>query len=135
MLVTTNKQLMAKGDFGNKRNTNGLDKNPDNINKSGRPISIKNQLKELLAKNGELPISSDTFLRMITNKKDGKEYYLFKIPTQDALALKLISLAMSKNTNGFNALKLLLETFDGKANQPIENKIPITITGVEIVKD
>ena len=36
--------------------TQGLDINPQNINKKGRPVSIKNQLKKILLKDGELPI-------------------------------------------------------------------------------
>jgi len=51
----------------------------------------------------------------------GKEYYIFKIPTQEALAMKLVTTAMAKSgANGFQALKLLLETFDGRAKQDIE---------------
>ena len=34
----------------------GFDKHPENINKKGRGISIKNQLKKILLKDGELPI-------------------------------------------------------------------------------
>jgi len=36
---------MAKGDFGGKRNTAGFDKNPENINKKGRPEKIYTILK------------------------------------------------------------------------------------------
>jgi hypothetical protein len=39
------------------------------------------------------------------------------------LALKLVNTAMSKGTNGFNALKLMLETFDGKAKQEIDASV------------
>ena len=109
-------------------NTNGFQKNPQNINKKGAPVSIKNQLKELLLNDGELPIPADQFLRM--KKSNEKEYYIFKIPTQDALALRLLSIAMSKNTSGFNALKLLLETFDGKATQVIETPDLKQIKGI-----
>lgn len=37
---------MPKGDFGGKRNANGLDKNPQNINKKGRPKKLYTVLKE-----------------------------------------------------------------------------------------
>jgi len=117
--------------FGDKRNTNGLDKNPENINRAGRPISIKNELKELLLKEGELPIPASNFIKKTTIKN--KEYYIFKIPTKNALATRLITMAMSKNSNGFNALKLLLETFDGKATQQVEQTTKTTI--LELPKD
>jgi len=97
----------------------GFDKHPENINRKGQPISIKRQLKELLAKDGELPIAKEQFLRMA--EKNGKEYYVFKIPTQMAMAIRLTSMAMGKNNNAFQALKLVQEMFDGKSNQPIEH--------------
>ena len=97
--------------------TQGLDKNPQNINKKGRPVSIKNQLKEMLLKDGELPIPKESFV------KQTETHYIFKLPTQEALALKLVNMAMSKGSNGFNALKLMLETFDGRATQTVDAKI------------
>ena len=107
----------GKGKIKPEDNTNGFQKNPQNINKKGTPISIKNQLKELLLNEGELPIPASSLIKEI--EKDGIKYYIFKIPTQNALAMRLLSIAMSKNTSGFNALKLLLETFDGRAVQEI----------------
>ena len=95
----------------------GFDKHPENINKKGRGISIKNQLKEILLKDGELPIPITALV------KQTETHYIFKLPTQEALALKLVNTAMSKGTNGFNALKLMLETFDGKAKQEIAAEI------------
>ncbi len=104
--------------LGDKRNTNGFDKNPENINRKGRTISIKKQLKEILLNEGEFPIPATSLIR--ETEKDGKKYYVFKIPTQYALAMKLVSLAMSAKSNSFNSLKLLLETFDGKPKQEID---------------
>ena len=95
----------------------GFDKRPENINKKGRPPSIKNELKSILLKDGELPIPKNALMR------ETETHYFFKLPTQEALAMKLVSMAMSKNANTFNALKLLLETFDGKAKQEIDQKI------------
>jgi len=95
----------------------GFDKHPENINKKGRGISIKNQLKEILLKDGELPIPITALV------KQTETHYIFKLPTQEALALKLVNTAMSKGTNGFNALKLMLETFDGKAKQEIDASV------------
>jgi len=111
----------GKGNIKPEDNTNGFQKNPQNINRKGTNPSIKNQLKELLFNEGELPIPADQLIKEKTI--DGKKYFVFKIPTQNALALRLLSLGMSKNTNGFNALKLLLETFDGKAKQEVEQTI------------
>ena len=114
--------------FGDKINTNVFDKHHENINKKGQPVSIKNQLKDLMLKDGELPIPAKNFIKKKIIKEE--EYYIFKIPTQNALAARLVTLAMSKNNNGFNALKLLLETFDGKAQQTIQQNISPKITGI-----
>jgi len=102
--------------FGDKIGTGDFRTNPQNISKSGRGVSIKNQLKEVLLKQGELPIPKDQLVRQTDT------HYIFKLPTQEALALKLVNMAMSKNSNGFNALKLMLETFDGKAQQTVDMK-------------
>jgi len=106
------------------RNTAGFDKHPENINRKGQPVSIKNQLKDILRKDGELPIPKEQFIRMA--EKDGKEYYIFKIPTQTSMALKLVSMAMGKNNNAFQAIKLVQEMFDGRAKQEIDTNINTT---------
>ena len=41
---------MPKGDFGNKRNTKGFNKNPNNINRKGRNKNVLNSLTEYLEK-------------------------------------------------------------------------------------
>jgi hypothetical protein len=103
----------------------GFEKHPDRINKKGRPVSIKNQLQKILLKDGELPIPLTALVRTT------ETHYIFKIPTQEAMALKLVNMAMAKGANGFNALKLMLETFDGKAKQSIENiEPPKPISGI-----
>ena len=107
-----------------KVNTNGLDKHPENINRKGRPVSIKNEIKQVLLKDGEIPIPKSVLV------KETAEYYIFKVPTQEALAMKLISMAMSKGNNSFNALKLLMETFDGKATQKIDAVIDDSRTNI-----
>ncbi len=41
---------MPKGDFGNKRNTKGFNKNPNNINRKGRKKNVLNSLTEYIEK-------------------------------------------------------------------------------------
>ncbi len=100
----------------------GFDKYPEHINKKGRPVSIKREIRELLMKDGELPISVNQFIRMDKRIVKGKEkeFYVFKIATQEAMAAELISMAMSRNTNGFRAIQLILEHFDGKPAQSLD---------------
>jgi len=107
--------MIMPGGRGNIRpedRTNGFEKNPQNINRNGQPISIKKQLNEILLKDGEVELPKKDFI------KETKNSYIFKLPKQEALAMKLISMAMGNDNHSFNALKLILETFDGKATQP-----------------
>jgi len=95
----------------------GFHTNPERINKKGRPVSIKNELKDILGSDGELPIEKKLLVR------ETEDNYYFKIPTQQKAALKLVSIAMGKSSNNLRALITLLETFDGKATQTIDTNI------------
>ena len=48
---------MAKGDFGNKRNTAGFDKHPENINKKGAPLGIKEAVRNILYENDSIKLN------------------------------------------------------------------------------
>ncbi|MDA8692491.1 hypothetical protein N9L92_00400 [Saprospiraceae bacterium] len=103
--------------FGNKLRTNGLDKNPSNINKNGRQPSIKNQLKELAASDGfiEYPIEDVEIL-------DDK--VRIRIPHQNAIAQKLWTWAMSKKGNeSIKAIQIIMNQIDGKPTQSISANI------------
>ena len=107
---------MSKIDnFGDKINTNGLDKNPQNINTKGSNPSIKNQLKEILNANGELLIQSKDVVKI---NKDGS--VILKVPTQMQIALRLKQLAMGKaDSTTIKAIQMIMEQFDGKPRQMI----------------
>ena len=97
------------------RNTNGLDKNPQNINTKGSNPSIKNQLKEILNANGELLIEKKDVVKI---NKDGS--VILKVPTQMQIALRLKQLAMGKADNTtIKAIQMIMEQFDGKPRQMI----------------
>lgn len=103
--------------FGNKINTNGFDKNPQNI--GNRKPSIKKQLETLLDANGTLKIDAKN---VVSIEEDGS--VIIQVPTQMQLAMHLQRLAMSgKNNVSLNALKLILEQFDGKAPQTINTNL------------
>ena len=67
-------------------NSNGFSKNKSNINKKGRPVSIRTQLKELLLNEGNLTIPSTQIVKV---NDDGS--IVMKVPTEMQLALKLQS--------------------------------------------
>ena len=102
--------------FGNKINSSGLDKNPENINRNGRPVSIKAQLKDILESEGNLTIQANQVIQI----KDNGDVVI-KVPTQMQMAMKLSSWAMSKKGNdSLKALQMIMEQIDGKPTQPIE---------------
>ena len=65
--------------FGDKRNTNGFDKRPEDTTKGGRPPSFKTRYKNALKNNnGVIWISNNETLERI---KDGKKEIGFNIKT------------------------------------------------------
>lgn len=102
--------------LGDKANTNGLKENPENINKKGRPISIRKTLRELLEKEGKFFIPKEQIIDY--NKEKG---VTILVPDEAMIVLKLMGWA--KSTKGYNSLKaiqMIMEHIDGKPNQAIE---------------
>jgi len=126
---------MKIDNFGDKINTNGLDKNKGNINREGRPVSIRGQIKELLEDDGQLTIPAS---QIVTTKEDGS--VVVKVPTQTQIALKLQWWAMSKKGNdSLKAIQMIMEQVDGKPMQEIKQEnthksldIQIISTGVPL---
>lgn len=115
--------------FGDKINTNGFDKHPEHINRTGanRKISIKRELEKLLKSDGTLVFKGAQIIEM--GEKNGERFVKIKLPTQEALAHKMISIAMGSNkqSNTLRALIQLLEQWDGKPNQKFDanvNSVP-----------
>lgn len=104
------------GNFGDKVNTNGFDKNPENINRKGQPVSIRNQLKRLLEQEGKITIPANQVHEV---KDDGSVVLI--LPTQDQLAMKLISWALSKKgVDSIKAIQMVMEQIDGKPKQELD---------------
>jgi hypothetical protein len=107
-----------------KDNTNGFQKNPENINRSGanRKVSIKGELEKILQSDGSVTYSGDQIQEI--GEENGVQFVKIKAPTQEVLANKMLTIAMGKpdKTNTLRAIIELLEQFDGKSNQPIDIK-------------
>lgn len=105
----------GNGNITGADNTNGFQKNPQNINKKGRPASIKNKLKEILLANGQLKIPAKD---IISIEEDGS--VILKVPTQMQIALRLKQLAMGKATSTtIKAIQMIMEQIDGKPKQTV----------------
>ncbi len=115
--------------FGDKRNTNGFDKNPENINREGRPASIKKDLKQILEANGEITIKAENVLHIYDNGD-----VTIRLAKSETLAIKLLEWAMSRNgSDSIKAIKMIMEQIEGKPNQRTEHAIHLEpITGMTI---
>lgn len=84
---------------------------------NGRPVSIRNQLKDLLQSEGNITIPANQVVKI---NEDGS--ILMKVPTQMQMAMKLSSWAMSKKGNdSLKAIQMIMEQIDGKPMQEIIN--------------
>jgi len=111
---TNNGQPLFKGNESAKGQ--GFKENPQNINKKGRTVSIRKQLKELLATKGKLKIPKEN---IISIEEDGS--VIIKMPTEMQLAMKLKQIAMSgKNNNTLKAIQMIMEQIDGKPKQAVD---------------
>ncbi len=115
--------------FGDKVNTNGLDKNKDNINREGRPVSIRKEIKELLENDGNLTIPTS---QIIKTNEDGS--VVVKVPTQTQIALKLQGWAMSKKGNdSLKAIQMIMEQIDGKPLQEVHQETTYKSLDINII--
>lgn len=106
------------GGKGNIRPEDGkqFTKNDPRINREGRKPSLKKQLEKVALSDGWLTFD-------IKDVQILEDKIKVKVPKEEAMALKMFQIAMGKNPNAaMNAIKLYLETFDGKANQNIRIK-------------
>lgn len=109
----------------------GFDANPQNINREGRPVSIRNQLKDLLEAEGNVTMPANQVVKI---NEDGS--VVLKLPTQMQLAMKLSSWAMSKRGNdSLKAIQMIMEQIDGKPKQEVEQLQTQTIIFTEISGD
>ena len=111
---------MAKeNNFGDKINSNGFDKRPEDATKGGRKPSIRKQLEEMIGDNGNYTIAAHQVLKV---NDDGS--VLVDIPTANKLTLKLLQWADSKKgSESLKALQMIMEQIDGKPKQEIEQTV------------
>jgi hypothetical protein len=114
--------------FGTKINSNGFSKNPENINRKGRPVSIRQNLKDMLENEGELRVDPEN---VISVNKDGS--VSIKLPKTDAITYKLMDWAINGNGNeSIKAIQIMLEQIDGKPNKTIDVNERLEIPLIDI---
>lgn len=120
---------MAIENFGDKINTNGFAQNPENINRDGRPISIRTDLKSILGSNGEMTIEAKNVSKIHENGN-----ITIHLPTSESLAVRLLDWVNStKGNESLKAIQMIMEQIDGKPDQKTELAISLEpITGMVI---
>ena len=88
-----------------------FDKRPENINRNGRPPSLKQRLATLLDSDGKMKFKKKDVIKIEDNGD-----VTIKVPMYDALMIKLISIAMGDN---LPAIKLIMEYLEGKPEQKV----------------
>ncbi|WP_417237216.1 hypothetical protein [Bizionia paragorgiae] len=120
---------MSIQNFGNKINTNGFDKRPENINQNGRPYSIKTDLKNILETDGTMEVKAD---QIVKKHKNGN--ITIQLPFTETIAIRLLDWAMSKKGNdSLKAIKMIMEQIDGKPDQKNTHSFDLeNITGMTV---
>ncbi len=108
--------------------TEGFQKNPQNINKKGRPISIRNQIREILAMDGTMKIKPEHVKKINDN---GSVEIL--MPKKDMVAIKLMQWAMSnKETASVRSIQIIMDHLEGRPAQSLNIKTDEPINQVQL---
>ena len=121
----------GKGQIEDKDRTGGFDKNPQNINRTGQNVSIRKQLRELLAADGKMKIEWKNVIEV----EDGK-FVEILLPKQTMIVMKLFHWAMSsKDVASTKAIQMIMEHMDGRAAQSISISTDEPINQVQLSDD
>ena len=108
-----------ENNFGNKRNSNGFDKRPQDTTKGGRKPSLRKQLEEIITDEGSYTIEEKNVLKINDNGS-----IVVKATSSEQMARKLVDWAMSnKGNDSIKAIQMIMEQIDGKPRQTIDQRI------------
>jgi len=108
--------------------------NPQNINRKGRPISIKTELKQILENDGTIFIPEKQIAEREAEDNKGNKGIKIKVPTANSLAMKLMSWAMSNKSQSLKAIEMIIDRIDGKALQQMESNSKLEIINTPEIK-
>ena len=106
--------------FGDKINSNGFDKKPENINRNGQPLSFKADYRKILESNNGIIWRNEEDL--IIEEKNGKKRIGFQLTKVETILAKLDELIMNPKNDkiSLDAIKFIWEQIDGKPKQEID---------------
>jgi len=100
----------------------------NNANPKGRPISIRNQIREILAMDGTMKIKPEHVKKINT---DGSVEIL--MPKKDMVAIKLMQWAMSnKETASVRSIQIIMDHLEGRPAQSLNIKTDEPINQVQL---
>jgi len=118
----------GKGKIRPEDRTEGFEKHPENINKEGRPLSIRNQIREILAMDGRMTIKKQ---HVIAINEDGSVDII--MPKKDMVAMKLMQWALStKGNDSIRAIQLIIEHLEGRPAQSLSISTDQPINQVQL---
>ncbi len=121
----------GKGKIRPEDRTEGFEKHPENINRKGPPISIRNQIREILAMDGKMHIKAEN---IISQNKDGSVHIL--MPKKDMVAMKVMQLAMTgSGATTIRALQLIIEHLEGRPAQSVNVSMDQPINQIELTDE
>lgn len=130
--------MSKKENLGNKANTNGFDKNPENINKKGRPRKSFSIINAELLQKGVEPLTKSQLIEaysLIFNatKEDLKELAKDK---NTPIAMKIIIAELKSKASRARALADYRDYMFGRASQTIgvKTKAKIEVQYVNVSK-
>lgn len=124
--------------FKGKRNTNGFDKNPENINKKWKPKRGVSLINEQLSEKWIEPITktqAEDIMLNLMNMKKSELLELANNPDTPYLITICIREMIAEN-KWFNAMNVMLDRWIGKAIQRQETELSGTVntTGYDLLQ-
>jgi len=110
--------------FGDKKNANGFDKNPQNINKEGRPKKSFALFNEKMKSEGVVPLSRSQLIEAYGIIFNSSEEKLRSIASdaEQPYALRIIIMEMNDKKTKAKALADYRDYMFGKATQTVDQK-------------
>lgn len=123
--------------FGDKRNTGGFDKNPQNINRTGANRKSFSKINEALKKKGIAAIKKSELIEFYTLIFNATEDELKKLAQdkKQPMALRLILMEFNDKRTRSQAIRDFRDYMFGKADEIINHTVKARVLTPEEIKE
>lgn len=128
---------MSINNFKGKRNTNGFDKNPQNISRKGRPKRGFTQVNEVLKNKGYTEIGKQDYLDFLKLMMNTHEEDLKKLAADQAVPMYMrLMISELKNNHARSAFMKDIRDFAfGKADESVTHSVKARVLTKEEMQD